>query len=175
MINLYVKAISGAESSATRQLLLEVLERDHGIVEPEICLGAQGKPYIVGGPAISISHSHGYGLVAVGEEPLGVDMEVVRPYSEKLPERIFSPVELKWFQEGLSTKVRFFTLWTLKEAYYKYLGTGLPGIPRDTSFERINGRWRNGDSDCCFSVLEEKNLLIAVCSNKQIEISLRWE
>lgn len=174
MINLYLTETQNDQSPAARALLLKVLERDYHIVDPEILTTGKGKPYIAGVPCFSISHSRGFIGVAVGDSELGLDLEVVRNYHEKLPKRIFSPGEYQWFLDRRETKADFFTLWTLKESYYKFLGTGLMGFPNDTEFYKDRS-WHLSGSDAFFTVLEEKNLLIALCSDKQIRVNLLWE
>ena len=174
MINLYLMETSADQSETAKNLLLRVLDRDYDIKAQEILRTDKGKPYIINGPCFSISHSRGYVGIAVTDSDIGIDLEVVRPYHEKLPKRIFSPNEYKWFCSRRETKLDFFTLWTLKESYYKYLGTGLTGFPNGTEFYKDKA-WHLKNNDCFFSVLEEKNLLIAICSDKQMKISLHWE
>lgn len=174
MINLYLMETDGDQSAAAKTLLLKVLERDYNIQSPVIHHTEKGKPFLENGPCFSISHSRGYVGLAVGDSALGLDLELVRSFHEKLPKRIFSPGELEWFVSRRETKADFFTLWTLKESYYKYLGTGLTGFPNGTEFYKDKS-WHLRDSQCIFSVIEEKNLLIAVCSDKQMMINLLWE
>lgn len=171
MIDIYLSHTDEKESPAARELLLRVLEEEYGILSPDIKIGDQGKPYVEGGPNFSISHSRGNIAVAFSKADVGLDMEQVRPYHEKLPRRIFSKEELLWFEVRGETRIDFFTLWTLKESYYKFLGTGLPGFPNGTVFEKI-GEWKLRDSGLCFRVLQEKNLLLTVCSQEQEEIRI---
>ena len=173
MIHLYLKTTEKKESEAAHELLAEILREVYGIYEPEFQTGPQGKPYLPGGPEFNISHSRGHVAVAFSDRPVGLDIELVRPYLEKLPERIFSPEELAWFRGRSCTKADFFTLWTLKESYYKFLGTGLPGFPNGTSFYQDGKkRWKMGDSGLYFKVLEEKSLSLAICCQEETEIMI---
>lgn len=171
MIHLYLKATQEDLSETAHRLLREGLKIEYGITEVNLRYGAQGKPYLTDGPFFSISHSRGYAAVAISDAPVGLDVELVRPFHEKLPERIFSMGELKWFQERNSCRVDFFTLWTLKESYYKYLGTGLQGFPNGTDFY-YDGGWHLGGSALWFSVMEEKTLLLTLCGEKQSEVMI---
>ena len=171
MIDIYLSHTDEKESPAARRLLLQVLEKEYAISEPAIQTGQQGKPYLENGPCFSISHSRGNIAVAVSRREVGLDMEQVRHYHEKLPRRIFSKEELLWFEGRGQTKIDFFTLWTLKESYYKFLGTGLPGFPNGTVFEK-KGEWKLRDSGLYFKVLQENNLLLTVCSQEQQEIRI---
>lgn len=173
MIHLYLKETQEKASEAAHELLNAVLEEAYGICAPEILTGPQGKPFLPGGPEFNISHSCGHVAVAFSPLPVGLDVEAVRPYLEKLPERIFSPEELSWFLCRGSTKIDFFTLWTLKESYYKYLGTGLPGFPNGTNFYLDEKKqWKMGNSGLYFKVLAEKNLSLALCSQEEIEVTI---
>ena len=69
-------------------------------------------------------------------------------------------------------KYDFFTLWTLKESYYKYLGTGLRGFPNETEFWTQGGVWQlRGQEKLVFWLREEKNLLMALCSHEQEKVN----
>lgn len=173
MVHLYLSYSQEKESQAAHTLLNRILEEQYGLEQPQLCLGPQAKPFLLQGPEFSISHSWGHIAIAISERPVGVDVELVRPYMERLPERIFSPGELTWFQGRYATKVDFFTLWTLKESYYKFKGTGLLGFPNDTEFyQDPQGRWRLGGSSLFFHVMEEKNLLLTLCCQEKEEIRI---
>lgn len=173
MIHLYLTAASGGESETAHKLLSDVLGEKYGISQPQLSYGPQGKPFLPGGPHFSISHSRGQVALAVSDAPLGLDVEVVRPFLEKLPQRIFSPQELRWFQARFSTQVDFFTLWTLKESYYKYTGTGILGFPNGTDFYQDEQRqWHLDGQKLWFHVLEEKKLLLTLCCQKKQEIRI---
>ncbi len=171
MIHIYLREASGDQSQSAHRLLHEILEQEYGILNPVLELGPHGKPFLPDGPHFNISHSRGHVAVAFSPEPVGLDMEQVRPFHEKLPQRIFSPGELLWFQRRNSCRVDFFKLWTLKESYYKYMGTGLPGFPNETDFY-FDGQWHMRGTELWFSVMEEKTLLLTLCGEKQREVMI---
>ena len=81
-----------------------------------------GKPYIEGGPEFSISHcQHGI-AVAVDDKPIGIDIESIRPVKSELIERTMNQAEQDYIGQD---PTRFTELWTRKEAYLKYKGTGI--------------------------------------------------
>ena len=80
-----------------------------------------------------------------------------------------SAAEHAWFLRRGELKQDFFTLWTLKESYYKYLGTGLRGFPNGTEFY-FDGSWRLRGEELWFHSWLEKNLLMTVCCHEQEEI-----
>lgn len=75
----------------------------------------------------NLAHSHDFAVLAVSREvPLGVDVELIRPITERV-ESFFSPVE----QAALAALPAadqwrgFYQCWTRKEAFVKALGRGL--------------------------------------------------
>lgn len=84
-----------------------------------------GKPY-TDKAYISISHSRDTVLVGFCSSPIGVDIEILRPYDFRLIDRYFSEAEKAFIKCGTD----FFTVWTVKEAYLKLTGEGLKGIKK---------------------------------------------
>lgn len=90
----------------------------------------QGKPRIKGNETFhyNLSHSGSWVAIAFGDTEVGVDVEL-RPWdaaAEKVTRRCFSKEEQDYVlekEEGIQE--RFLRVWTGKESYLKYLGTGL--------------------------------------------------
>ena len=90
--------------------------------------GRYGKPGIEG-IEFNVAHSEIQLLIAVAKEPVGVDIELVRPLPEmdQLAAEVFSSDELRRWSE-LPPGVRhdsFLALWTRKEALLKAIGLGI--------------------------------------------------
>ena len=107
-----------------------------------ISVDARGKPYAPGYDCcISISHSGDWVVCAFGTSVVGVDIELVRTIDIRLVKRVCTTNEYEYvlgshMQEfGMITDVdvlrRFFEIWTLKEAYFKALGTGITNFKSD--------------------------------------------
>ena len=82
-----------------------------------------GKPCLEG-CHFNLSHSGPWVALAVGESPVGVDVECCREGRnvEALAKRYFTPEE-QTFVDG--AQERFLEIWTAKEARLKWDGTGL--------------------------------------------------
>jgi 4'-phosphopantetheinyl transferase len=85
-------------------------------------------------PTFNLSHSAQHGLLALhaGGVPLGVDIEVARPFERaaRIAARHFNVAEAATVEAAAAGKERetiFFRTWTRKEAYLKLTGLGLPG------------------------------------------------
>ena len=104
-----------------------------------------GKPYAVGLPVhFSISHTGPWVALAVSEEPVGIDAERVRPVTEKLARRICTETDWTYLLAGRDSfdpedgeqRLRFFRIWTAKEAWFKREGTGITRL-RELDYAHI--------------------------------------
>jgi len=91
--------------------------------------------------ALSFSLSHTRGCVACAitrDAPIGVDVQRIDKTQsvKEIADRYFSEEEALWLRQcsGDLRKIRFFELWTLKEALLKALGVGLSGSLTCVSF-----------------------------------------
>lgn len=80
----------------------------------------------------SISHSGDMVVCAVSDKKVGIDIEKIKPFNPKAAERFATEKELEYIR---STENGFFEMWTLKEAYFKCIGTGLGADIKNVSFE----------------------------------------
>jgi 4'-phosphopantetheinyl transferase len=107
-------------------------------VEPRAWIfdrGEHGRPDAVLGPGVpplrfNLSHTLGMAVCAVTlDRDIGVDVESVerRCQARAIADRFFAPAEVEGLRDGPAERrrVRFFELWTLKEAYVKARGVGL--------------------------------------------------
>lgn len=83
-------------------------------------LSPSGKPYVPGGPEVSISHSGRLVVCAVGPTALGVDVERERAVSQRLLAR----ARRAGYEGGA-----FLPWWTAREANCKRLGRGFTWSP----------------------------------------------
>ena len=102
-----------------------------GRADFEIETGPYGKPTVKSEPNFhyNLSHSGNWVVIAYGTSPVGIDVEQINWDSskEKLAKRFFTADEQAYVfgQDAQGRAERFFEIWTSKESYLKYLGTGL--------------------------------------------------
>ncbi|MCD7948435.1 MAG: 4'-phosphopantetheinyl transferase superfamily protein [Oscillospiraceae bacterium] len=125
---------TGMDGRQTAQHLLEhTLQEACGFTQlPPIARAPEGKPYFPGHPALhfNLSHSGPFALCAVGDVPLGVDIECLRPRRPGLARHVLSEREYRWFLARGAAWEDFYSLWTLKESRCKQEGIGLRRPPR---------------------------------------------
>ncbi len=99
-------------------------------VQAEFDKKEHGKPYIVGTPIhYNISHSGQIVALVIAENEVGVDVQEKKSARmEAMARRFFSKEEWQAFLACDSEEEKkdlFYYIWCRKEAYGKYLGTGL--------------------------------------------------
>jgi len=128
---------------AGRLLLRNLVSRLSGC-RPEDAIfrfGTNGKPMVEFpvGIEVTLTHSGNWVLAAAGGQPLGIDMEVLRPLDwPSIARRFLTDADRAWL-DACAAQDRhhsFFRLWTWKEAVAKAIGVGLPlfsdlPLPRD--------------------------------------------
>lgn len=158
----------------------KIISEETGIPEEEISYeyGEHGKPRLadklleqVGNFEFNLSHSKDYAVLAVSDKSVGIDVEHIRKNRLSVAKRFFCRKE---YEDILSLPEeeqdkRFLEYWTMKEAYVKYLGTGM-STPFDSFLikrledgiavvEKENiyfKTWFLEDADYCISVCNKE-------------------
>lgn len=124
--------------------------------------GKKGKPYAKGLPVyFNISHSGDYAVCAVSDCEIGIDIEKIKPVNMRTAEKFATDGEKEYIY---SCKNGFFEIWTLKEAYFKCIGTGLGKEIKNVCFEVSQNGIVCSESgyECLFYEID-KNYICSVC------------
>lgn len=108
----------------------------------------QGKPRLAAGPALSLTHSHGFAACAIASDDIeiGIDLEPEGRASASAVALVASDTEREALAEGLLSPTG---LWTAKEAVLKAAGASLSEISgvavcaRRARFRGADYRWRH--------------------------------
>lgn len=115
----------------------------------------------------SLSHTDGIALCALGDNPVGIDIEWIDEKNNFLDisKRFFSPEEQTYICESASPLLSFYSLWTKKEAYAKLTGEGLISICKANP---------SSIGHCKQYLLEYegKKAIISLCSTKSDDIQI---
>ena len=92
-------------------------EQYHWRQFPPVALSSFGKPYFPDFPTVhfNLSHTTGAVLVGLSDQPVGVDIEKIRPVSPRAMRRL----------ADVATEKAFFQSWVRREARSKRGGTGV--------------------------------------------------
>jgi len=114
-------------------LLAAFALRQAGAKDLRLHLSEFGKPSLASYPDIhfNLSHSGTLAVCAVSDRPVGVDAEELTPYAPDVASVCFQPRETAWVEREADRGLAFTRLWTRKESWLKYLGTGL-SLPANT-------------------------------------------
>ena len=150
--------LPGEGHAAGRNLLKEMVETISLAPMPNILTGHRGKPYFETGDLhFSITHTKHHVFCAVSDRPVGIDAEELdREVPAKLVSKILSPFELAQYEKAADPSLALLTLWVLKEAYLKYLGTGINGWPNHTNFSLDDPRVTQ-QHGCLVAVVQEED------------------
>lgn len=141
--------------------------RTLGVKNKDIALSQNeyGKPNLIGSTDFhyNISHTRNALTVGVSDEPIGVDIERIREVDLNIAKRVFTDNELSYvFGEESGKDLRFFNIWTKKEAVAKRAGKGLS--MNFKSFDVLS----DGPSNH-LSGFRIDNYVISVCSNRKLD------
>lgn len=112
------------------QYLLRRVLGEEAYEKAEFAKGEHGKPYIMEHPIhYNISHSGQFVVLVTANSEVGVDVQEKKSLRmDAIARRFFAKKEWLAYSEANGEEERerlFFHIWCRKEAYGKYLGTGL--------------------------------------------------
>lgn len=176
-------------SLATGLLLQDIVYKELGIEPKDLSVSKmeQGKPYIDGRSEFyfNISHSGDRITIAYGNSSVGVDVEHIRCRESdlKVAKRCFTQEEYEFIaldefaldKEGLShsKEERFFMVWTMKEAYLKYTGTGISVPMKSFQVKPYDGVVVGEKLNNKTLIMED--YVYSVCVDDDVEISFSFE
>lgn len=137
-------------------------------IAPTLTYGDNGKPYLANRPDtyFSITHTDKWVFLAVADCEIGIDAQTPRRVCPRLAARSTTPEELAWVKED--TEPHFTRLWTMKEAYLKYIGTGLTIPIRDVTIPVPPTDGYDAHNRCYWSLLEHDAIPLSICAEKAI-------
>ena len=139
-------------------------------------IGAHEKPYLAKGEIhFNLSHSGDMVLCGADTSPIGVDIQEMRPFSGKLPQKIFCAEELEAYQSSSNKEAFFYQVWVLKESYIKRDGRGLSyGLKNICCYPQANGVIHSNDAACQFTLLEAPAGYQAGCCTQKTTLQANW-
>jgi len=146
-------------------LLYRILKNNFGISEiPEICFNDYGKPFFINEKIyFSISHCDGAVCCCVSECDVGTDIQDKIYSYEDIAESVLSENELGLLHGSDVPAETFTELWTFKESYLKFKGTGITDSLSDIDFLSFRKKEK-----ICFSTVWKNNFCISSCSEKEL-------
>ena len=123
-----------------------------------------GKPFLSGRAyEFSLSHSGRYAACALSDVPVGLDIQILTKYDERLVRRFFAEGEQESIRNANDRDTAFTRLWCRKESFLKAIGTGLrlPLDSFDVSGDQPSALYR--DTVYGFRECRAEELFFCVC------------
>lgn len=148
------------QTAAGRRLLKETVKSAYGVEDFTPSFNENGKP-LLDFCFFSLSHSGKYVACALSDRRIGVDIQKYHPIKRRSSYKLFTAEENAYIAAG-NPDERFFTLWTMKEAYIKAIGGRLSDMKsvnfanarglseRYGGFRFLNGRFNEYFWSVCF-------------------------
>lgn len=117
----------------------------------------KGKPFAENCPLhFNISHSGDWVACAVSSRPIGIDIEQMRQPDLKIARRLCTPEELAWLApDEPDAPCRLLQIWTAKEAYFKWKGSGITDLKSISLFELQPHLQQQETADYVLAVYQE--------------------
>lgn len=174
-----LKAQVDKKRSFVSGYLLDSMCRDWGIENPDYGYTEKGKPFLNGVDCtFNISHSGDYAALAyhTSTNPIGVDIQKIRPMRDGMERRLLHIKEMKQLPEEYENRLHYLNrLWAVKESFVKMTGEGLSCDFRTVYADFDNGMVTGEDGVVArFSVWEwEEDYYLAVCSTGKEECEIK--
>lgn len=119
--------------------------------------GENGKPYLAEYTDVffSISHCTNGCIVAVADELIGIDIQNIVAFSEKVAERVCCLAELDVLSKSTNKARDFIRMWTIKESYLKMTGEGIVGDLKSVNTLEMD----------YIDIIEMENVIISIARN----------
>lgn len=153
----YKKEDDRKKSFICYNLLKNALENDYGISSFELLFSEKGKPYLKDRNDIffSISHSKRCCVCVISDREIGVDAEEIKPFSQRLAEKVCSENELLKIENSPDKAREFTKIWTMKESFIKMTGEGFSHGLKEADTTKAE-----------FFTEEKESLFISVCESE---------
>lgn len=162
-----LKRNSDRDNCVVAYLLLRYALRENGIDSFETEVGANGKPFLKSEKLFfNISHCAEGVAVVVDTEPVGIDVQEIGGFNEKVAKRFFNESENKKINASPDKAKAFTRIWALKESAIKCEGKSLANLV-EFSFGDYENFFEKYEKK--FSCLSEKNVLISVCGDRYFD------
>ena len=140
-----------------------VLLNKINIINKTIVYNENDKPYVNDNSIyFNISHSDNLVACAISDKEIGVDIESIKEFSFDLINNVYNYEEIDFIKETKDFSL-YTKLWTMKESYMKYLGTGLSMDAKAIHIDLLNNKCLNANN-VFFKSIKIKNYYLTVCS-----------
>ena len=147
---------------AGRFLLKNMIKEIYGRQDFSLVFNENGKP-LLDFCFFSISHSEDVAVCAVSDFPVGTDIQYMGGFVKRKEYMLFTDAESGYVNQH-DSKNRFYTLWTMKEAYIKAIGGKIADAAK-TEFVTSDFTFKKTYENYKFKTQKKENYVLTVCEN----------
>lgn len=163
-----------SESHQKGFLAVRMLLQLCGYTDHDLLYDQTGKPSLIDGKKISITHSFDFSVIAISDEEVGIDIELRREKVLRIANKFSKEEFVQPFDEATKTRL-YTTIWGAKEAIFKIMNE--PGISfldhiMVSSFELIEQKteatlfWKQDETKFNIDFKEIENYTLVHASKK---------
>ena len=145
---------------AGRFLLKNMIKEIYGREDFSLVFNENGKP-LLDFCFFSISHSEDVAVCAVSDFPVGTDIQYMGSFVKRKKYILFTDLESGYVNQHDSEN-RFYTLWTMKEAYIKAIGGKIADAAK-TEFVTSDFIIKKTYENYKFKTQKKENYVLTVC------------
>lgn len=145
---------------AGRFLLKNMIKEIYGREDFSLVFNENGKP-LLDFCFFSISHSEDVAVCAVSDFPVGADIQYMGGFVKRKEYMLFTDAESGYVNQHDSEN-RFYTLWTMKEAYIKAIGGKIADAAK-TEFVTSDFIFKKTYENYKFKTEKQENYVFTVC------------
>lgn len=128
------------------------------------------KPYKDLKPYFNVSHSKDYVIIGISSFEIGVDIEYIKEFDQKLLNYTLSDIELSHYKEEKD----FYLMWTSKESLVKCKGIGLIKNLKTIQALPLNGKKIDEDTFYSKSFIYDNNAVsVTIKSDSDFDIEFK--
>ena len=147
---------------AGRFLLKNMIKEIYRREDFSLVFNENGKP-LLDFCFFSISHSEDVAVCAVSDFPVGTDIQYMGGFVKRKKYMLFTDLESGYVNQH-DSKNRFYTLWTMKEAYIKATGGKIADAAK-TEFVTSDFTFKKTYENYKFKTQKKENYVLTVCEN----------
>ncbi|MBO5726708.1 MAG: 4'-phosphopantetheinyl transferase superfamily protein [Clostridia bacterium] len=117
----------------------------------------KGKPYAIDIPyCFNISHCENLLAIAIDKKSIGVDIEKIKTLKSDVTKALCTQSDTDFLNSAENEQdalIRFYKIWTAKEAYFKMLGSGITNL-KSINYCDLNPK-HYLENDCIVTIITE--------------------
>lgn len=156
-----------------KQTLLGALMIKAFTADGELFFSEKGKPYKIGLPQFNLSHAGDKVALYISDESaVGIDIEKIRPLAKGVSSKIFGEEEKAYAEKFFSESEADISLWTIKEAAAKCIGSGVTAPKKQIATRFSEDSFNFSDKRIYYKVYKRGEYVLTAAAYKEVNAEI---